>query len=367
MAVINYYWSGFAALVVVACSSHGTTSSTTGSGGSPATTSGGTAGITSNGGASAGNSSSAGNSGAAGSGNNSAGGGGTTHSGGTNGAAGASGATGTSGSPGSAGSGGAAPSTACGASTWPTTSPTTVMVTDKANNTVSRQYYFSLPSGYDGTKPYPVVFAWHYLGGMASTIAGNGFSGHYYGVQPLFPNAIYVAPQGLTDSSSGNTGFPNTNDQDIAFAKAMVSWFENNLCVDKARLFSTGFSYGGMMSHTISCEMPDVFRALGIMSGIDIFNRSSCVNHGIAAWITHGDMDTTLPFSSGETARDRIVTANHCGSTTHPVDPAIDSGACVQYDGCDTDYPVVWCPVAGEGHAIPNFGANAIASFFKQF
>jgi poly(3-hydroxybutyrate) depolymerase len=283
------------------------------------------------------------------------------------GVSGASGSAGTSGVAGSAGSTGSATQSAgCDKIGWPTASPTMLDVTDKASNTVSRQYYFALPAGYDGTKPYPVVFAWHYLGGTASAIAGNGFTGHYYGIQPLFPNAIYVAPQGLTDASSGNTGFPNTNDQDIAFAKTMVSWFESNFCVDTSRLFSTGFSYGGMMSHTISCEMPDVFRAVGIMSGIDIFNPSTCVKHGIPAWITHGDMDTTLPFSSGETARDRIVAANQCGSTTHPVDPSVDSGACVQYDGCDSD-PVVWCPVAGEGHAIPNFGASSIAAFFKQF
>jgi poly(3-hydroxybutyrate) depolymerase len=240
-------------------------------------------------------------------------------------------------------------------------------VKDKAGNTLARQFYFALPSGYDPGHPYPLVFAFHYAGGQASTIAGSGFSGHYYGVQPLFPNAIYVAPQGLTgpatDAGPGQTGWPNTNDQDIAFTRAMVSWFESSFCVDESRLMSTGFSYGGIMSHTIACEMPDVFRAVGIMSGAFFAFGSSCVSHDIAAWITHGDADTTVPFSNGVSARDRIVALDHCGSTTHAVDPA----PCVQYDGCDSGYPVVWCPVAGEGHAIPSFGASAIATFFAQF
>jgi hypothetical protein len=39
----------------------------------------------------------------------------------------------------------------------------------------------------------------------------------------------------------------------------------------------------------------------------------------------------------------------------------------VQYDGCDSPDPVIWCPVSGEGHAIPSFGASAIANFFMQF
>jgi poly(3-hydroxybutyrate) depolymerase len=258
-------------------------------------------------------------------------------------------------------------SSGCGMSSWPTASPQMLNVTDSAKNTVARQFYFALPSGYDGTKPYPLVFAFHYLGGTASAIAGTGYTGHYYGIQPLLPNAIYVAPQGLAmptaDGGAGQTGFPNTNDQDIAFTKAMVSYFESNFCVDQARIFSTGFSYGGMMSHTIACEMPDVFRAVGIMSGILIVPTSKCINHGIATWITHGESDTTLPYSNGVSAKDRVVALDHCGSTTHAVDPS----PCVQYDGCDAADPVIWCSVAGEGHAIPSFGASAIATFFSQF
>lgn len=293
-------------------------------------------------------------------------GGTNTGTGGTSSGTGGNVATGGAG--GTAGAGSVSRSSGCNATSWPTASPQTTNVTDKAGNSVARQFYFGLPSNYDSTHPYPLVFAFHYQGGQASTIAGAGFAGHYYGIQPLFPSAIYVAPQGLAAASAdggvGQTGFPNTNDQDIAFTRAMVSWFESNFCVDQSRLMSTGFSYGGIMSHTIACEMPDVFRAVGIMSGVSFGGRgSSCVNHEIAAWMTHGDADTTLSFTSGESARDRIVALNHCGSTTHAVDPS----PCVQYDGCDAGYPVVWCPVAGGGHAIPSFAAGAISTFFQQF
>jgi len=264
--------------------------------------------------------------------------------------------------------GGASPSSGCGGTSWPTASPQTINVTDKANNTIVRQFYFGLPAAYSPAHPYPLVFAWHYAGGEASTIAGTGFTGNYYGIQPNLPNAIYVAPQGMqgppmADGAPGVTGWPNTDDQDIAFARAMVSWFETNFCIDQSRLMSTGFSYGGIMSHTIACEMPDVFRAIGVMSGALIEPASNCVNHDIAAWITHGDADTTLPYADGVSALDRIVALDHCGSTTSPVAPS----PCVQYASCDTGEPVIWCPVGGEGHAIPTFAASAIATFFAQF
>jgi poly(3-hydroxybutyrate) depolymerase len=33
------------------------------------------------------------------------------------------------------------------------------------------------------------------------------------------------------------------------------------------RYFSDGMSYGGLMSETIACQCPDLFRAIGSMSG----------------------------------------------------------------------------------------------------
>jgi poly(3-hydroxybutyrate) depolymerase len=41
---------------------------------------------------------------------------------------------------------------------------------------------------------------------------------------------------------------------------AMLENINNNLCVDQTRIFSTGFSFGGMMSYTLPFEF-DVFRA----------------------------------------------------------------------------------------------------------
>ena len=124
--------------------------------------------------------------------------------------------------------------------------------------------------------------------------------------------------------------------------------------------FVGGFLWELVEYHTIETSH---FRAVGIMSGILIEPSSKCLNHDIAAWITHGESDTTLPYSDGVSAMNRIVSLDHCGSTTRAVDPS----PCVQYNGCDSGEPVVWCSVAGEGHAIPSFAASAIASFFAQF
>jgi polyhydroxybutyrate depolymerase len=255
-----------------------------------------------------------------------------------------------------------APISGCRAATWPMVglaNPKSIDVTDATGTTLTRQFYVALPDDYDPTQLYRLIFAWHYYGDTAFDLANSDF----YGIPPLLPDAIYVAGQGLPDST-GMNGWANANGRDIAFTRAMIAWMESAFCVDPARIMSTGMSYGGQMTDLIGCQMPDVFRALGVMSGsLTSFGPAYCISHEVAAWITHGTADTMIDISLGETALYQFLADNHCASTSQAVDPS----PCVSYDGCDTGYPVVWCPVVGEGHAIPSFAAAGIASFFGQF
>ena len=255
-------------------------------------------------------------------------------------------------------SGDAMPSAGCSA-----TPTTTACDTQSAPCTVDimgtqRKYWVQLPSGYDPKHPYPVVFQYHPLG-------GNGWQGlTMYQVRPKFPEAIYVSPDGL--KSGQNQGFSNTNGEDEALTRAMMTELEGKYCVDKARYFSTGFSFGGSMSYTAACNMSDVFRAIGAMSGAPI-SGAKCTSkkpaRPVAIWGTHGDADTALPITMAQPIIDSLVKYNGCSADTKPVDPS----PCVEYQGCMPGYPVVWCVRPGDPHAIPSFAAGAIAKFFQQF
>jgi polyhydroxybutyrate depolymerase len=276
------------------------------------------------------------------------------------GTTGAAGTLGTAGTTGSAGSTGGAPMPSAGCGATPTTTAETTFMIDVGGT--SRSYIVTLPASYNASQPHPLVFAWHGRTGTAMQIA----RGSYYGLKSRMTNAIFLAGQGLgTSTDAADTGWPNTNGQDIAFVRAVLAWMNTNYCVDQARVFSVGFSYGGIMSHTIACQMSDTFRAVAPIAGA-IFGRPSCLTHPIAAWMTHGTIDTSasggVDFTAGESARDRVVALNHCTTTTAPADPS----PCVAYQGCDAGYPVQWCPHDG-AHLVPTFAAAAIANFFLQF
>jgi poly(3-hydroxybutyrate) depolymerase len=209
-----------------------------------------------------------------------------------------------------------------------------------------------LLSGYNSSKPYPVVFQFHPLGVSAEATLT------LYGINAGLPEAIYVTPQALE-----STGWTNTNGQDIAFTKAMLENVQARYCVDNARIFATGFSMGAWMPIAIGCEMGDVFRAIAPMTGgLNAAPNCTGTGHAIAMWGSHGISDTVVPIADGRSARNKILQQNHCGTTTTPIDPS----PCVSYQGCDAGYPVTWCEFSG-AHETPSFGSSAIAAFFKQF
>lgn len=287
---------------------------------------------------------------------------GTTGGGTATGSTGTTGATAgtvggsTSGGTSSAMDGGSAasPSAGCGTATSLQSGRASIDVSG-----TSREYVLQLPSQYDPSHPYRLIFAWHWRGGTANdVVSGTIIGGPYYGLQSRSAgSAILVAPEGI------DMGWANTNGRDIAFLKAMLAQFESSLCIDQSRIFSTGFSYGGMMSDEIGTEMGDVFRAIAAMSGACYSGGCrQTTMHPIAAWMSHGNNDTTVPIADGQSARDKFLAVNQCGTQTVATTPS----PCVEYQGCASGYPVVWCEFSG-GHMPVSFGPDAIWNFFNRF
>ena len=281
----------------------------------------------------------------------SAGVGGVSGGTGATGGAGLGGAGGSSG--GAAGAGGAGPSAGCGISDWLKSGRASLDVSG-----TSRQYILKIPEPYDTNRPHRLIFGWHPRGGNADTVAtGRLGGGPFYGLeQRAAGSAIFVSPEGI------DQGWANTGGRDIAFLRAMLTLFNSKLCIDQQRIFSTGFSYGGMMSNAIGCEMGDVFRAIAPMSGALYSGCDRNNARPIAVWNSHGDADDVVPLANGRAALDVFVERNQCQMTTSATTPS----PCVAYQGCTNGYPVHWCQFSG-GHSPPSFASEAIWNFFSQF
>ena len=160
----------------------------------------------------------------------------------------------------------------------------------------SRSYILRIPDNYDNSRPYRLIFGYHWRGGTMQDVDGGGTSGaawSYYGLRAQANNsAIFVAPQGI-----GN-GWPNSGGQDLKFTDDMVALIQGDLCVDTKQVFALGFSYGGGMSYAIACARPAVFRAVAVYSG-GVLSGCEGGTQPVAYLGIHGLGDGTLNISGG--------------------------------------------------------------------
>jgi dienelactone hydrolase len=175
-------------------------------------------------------------------------------------------------------------------------------------------------------------------------------------------SAIFVAGDGLmggNGEASGN-GWWNANNGDMELLTAILAKVNANLCIDSERIFSTGFSFGGMMSYTVGYEF-NVFRAIAPCSGdLQVIPHKETYTAPLPIMAFHGDKDDFVTTARGRAARDKYLARNKCGTQTMPVSPS----PCVEYQGCSA--PTFWCEFPG-GHAPWNEEPKAIWKFFSQF
>ena len=262
--------------------------------------------------------------------------GGTTKSA-TGGATSASSGGGSSG--GAAGGSGAVQSAGCGKTR--TLQNGTLNITYSG---ASRKYILLVPSSYDNSYAYRLVFAFAESGSSAQSVATrNYFTMATYDTK----NTIFVAP----DASDGAGTWSNT---DVGFTDAILAQLEGDLCIDKTRVFATGFSFGAGMAMALACTRADVFRAVAFFSGADLTNSCpTTLTKPIAYYASQASQDAngmspTNPMT-GEMKQAQFAAVNGCtaepASTTFPA--AGQPHTCTIYKGCSAGHPTEYCVFNG--------------------
>lgn len=287
---------------------------------------------------------------------------------GTGGAAGtASGGASGSGTGGAAGTatGGASGSGTGGASsacTLPVEAPGTSDL-EITSSGVARKARVVVPPSYDGSKNVPLVLVFHgYLGNpadietvtkMKPVAEQNGF--------------IAVYPEGLNTSWNAGKccGTSSSVDRpDVQFVSDLLDALEAKYCVDKKRIYSTGFSNGGMFSNRLGCELTNRIAAIAPVSGpraVDTCNPTRF----LPVIEFHGTSDIIVPWGGqayGSESVD-VTTAfwkNNGACTDTDPTQVYQNGdtTCVEYSQCQGGVAVRLCKIEGGGHQWPGGGPN---------
>ena len=80
----------------------------------------------------------------------------------------------------------------------------------------------------------------------------------------------------------------------------------------------------------------------------------------VAAMVMHNPKDRLAPFSTGETARDQLLSQNQCSQNTAQAQPT--AGNCMAYQNCNSIAPLIWCP-----HTVDYWGSNYYPHTWPDF
>jgi predicted esterase len=153
-------------------------------------------------------------------------------------------------------------------------------------------YRLLIPKSYDGTKPMPLLVALHGMGGDENSM----FDSYREGLlkrEAEREGFLAVCPKGR-DSASMYRG---SAEQDVL---DVISEVERDYKVDLNRVYLMGHSMGGYGTWSIAMDHPDMFAALGPISGGG--NPAGMVKlRGIPEYVVHGDNDKTVPVTQSRT------------------------------------------------------------------
>jgi polyhydroxybutyrate depolymerase len=241
---------------------------------------------------------------------------------------------------------------------------------------LTRKYLVHVPPKYQAGKPTPLLIALHGGGGNMEYQANDKYYGlisksDNEGFVVAFPNGFSRLPSGkLATWNAGNccAGARDENVDDVGFIKKIIDNLSHQLNIDSKRIFATGMSNGGMMSHRLACELAGTIKAVAPVAGTD--NTKSCVpKEPVSVLEIHAKNDDHVLFNggSGPGLRDkskvtdftsvpesvsRWVKRNGCDPKPHRA-LTVPGAYCDLYTGCHSNALVKLCVTDTGGHSWP--------------
>ena len=217
-----------------------------------------------------------------------------------------------------------------------------------------------IPANYDPSRGTPLVLNFHgftsdapqeaILSLMNDKADSEGFIVAYpYGTgTPLSWNA------GACCGTAASTGV-----DDIQFVRDILTTAADKLCIDPTRIYATGMSNGGFLSHRIGCELADKFAAIAPVAGV--LGLPSCnPSRPMPVMHFHGTMDPLVPYNGDAAMGFPAVLdtfhgwADRDGCTGVPTQTYANGDAtCQTYAQCAGGAEVTLCTIDGGGHTWP--------------
>jgi polyhydroxybutyrate depolymerase len=172
---------------------------------------------------------------------------------------------------------------------------------------------------------------------------------------------VVAYPQGLGESWNAGAccgDAMSKNVDDVGFVRALVESLEEKLCIDARRVYATGMSNGGFMSHRLACEAADIFAAVAPVSAIN--GMSDCTpSRPVPVMMFNGTADILVSYDGGgnfDTSAPETFQgwADRDGCTDDAViSKMAGKASCQSHEECDGGVSVTLCTFEDMGHCWP--------------
>jgi polyhydroxybutyrate depolymerase len=262
--------------------------------------------------------------------------------------------------------------TRTGTSTPPT--PVTLaageMIRTVTHDGLERSYILYVPDSVNWSQPVPLVFVFHGgTGNRESAIRMSGFNevADQNGFMVVYPNGTgRLSDEKLLTWNGGTCcGYAQEKGvDDVGFVRAVITDVQTLATIDEKRIYATGLSNGGILSHRLACEAADIFAAVAPVAGT--LNFVPCQPaQPISVIEFHGTEDQHILYDGGAgpealvdvgfaSVSDSVefwVSANACNP--EPETRLLETTQHEVWTGCTDSTAVELYTIIGGGHAWP--------------
>jgi polyhydroxybutyrate depolymerase len=241
-----------------------------------------------------------------------------------------------------------------------------------------RSYEIDVPARHERTRPLPVVIVFHGGGGSADSvrrqtrISAKGEAEGFIAVYPQGSGGI----AGKLKTWNAGTCCGHAMQQridEIAFVVALLDDLQATVAIDRARVYATGISNGGMMAYEVACSLADRIAAIAVVAG-EMTALDRCrPSRPVPVLVIHGSADRNLPIEGGVGAK--ALAAHDVRSLASAVDFWRRHDGCgenaqsevdgavrrTRYPSCSGGSEVELVTIEGGGHSWP--GGDRLARF----
>lgn len=159
----------------------------------------------------------------------------------------------------------------------------------------TRTYVLSVPSGYDGTRPAPVIFDFYGRDGDAEEQVAD----YELDDEAIAAGFLVVTPQAAPDRDHARNAWVG----DTALIPSILESLERRWCIDRNAVFVAGFSDGGVFAAHAACALPGLFAALATVAELS-YPQDCPTSAQFSVIGFHGRSDPLVPFDGGATGDD---------------------------------------------------------------